>query len=222
MYRARECSDQFYNDAYRQSLGDERHPSALGQEGRHCENEIWPIIGPQIQKVMSRRGHTWQENALVPITRNGRKEEVYWTYGYSPIDHPVAPTGVGGVLVICTETTQTILGARRQEHERQQFAQLFEQSPSFMAKLHGPDHRFDLVNPVYLRLVEVTCHAAARKRTQGRRLDPAAWLDQRTAGVEVTACWLVQRAGHVALHHCSPATLWCALTPDTMWHRSTS
>ena len=39
---------QFYNDAYRQSIGDERHPSALGQEGRQCWDEIWPIIGPQI------------------------------------------------------------------------------------------------------------------------------------------------------------------------------
>jgi len=144
---------QFYNDAYRQSIGDERHPSALGQEGRQCWDEIWPIIGPQIEKVMSGRGYTWQENALVPITRNGRKEDVWWTYSYSPIDDPVAPTGVGGVLVVCTETTQLVLGARRLEHERRQFAQLFELSPAFMAKLTGPEHRFELANPACLRLV---------------------------------------------------------------------
>ncbi len=144
---------QFYNDAYRQSIGDERHPSALGQEGRACWDEIWPIIGPQIEKVMSGRGFTWQENALVPITRNGRKEDVWWTYSYSPIDDPVSPTGVGGVLVVCTETTQLVLGARRMEHERRQFAELFELSPSFMAKLAGPEHRFELANPAYMRLV---------------------------------------------------------------------
>jgi len=144
---------QFYNDAYRQSIGDERHPSALGQEGRQCWDEIWPIIGPQIEKVMSGRGYTWQENALVPITRNGRKEDVWWTYSYSPIDDPVAATGVGGVLVVCTETTQLVVGARRLEHERRQFAELFEQSPSFMAKLSGPQHRFELANPAYMRLV---------------------------------------------------------------------
>jgi PAS domain-containing protein len=144
---------QFYNDAYRQSIGDERHPSALGQEGRQCWDEIWPVIGPQIEKVMSGRGYTWHENALIPITRNGRKEDVWWTYSYSPIDDPVAPTGVGGVLVVCTETTDLIRGASRLAHERGQFAELFEQSPSFMAKLTGPEHRFELANPAYLRLV---------------------------------------------------------------------
>src|ERR1700726_1662133 len=43
---------QFYNDAYRQTMGPERHPSALGQRGRECWAEIWPIIGPQIEQVM--------------------------------------------------------------------------------------------------------------------------------------------------------------------------
>jgi hypothetical protein len=27
---------QFYNDAYHQIMGPERHPSALGQRGRDC------------------------------------------------------------------------------------------------------------------------------------------------------------------------------------------
>lgn len=144
---------QFYNDAYRQSIGSERHPSALGQEGRVCWDEIWPIIGPQIEQVMSGRGATWQENALVPITRNGRREDVYWTYSYSPIDDPVAPTGVGGVLVVCTETTATVQATRRLAMEREQLAQLFEQAPSFMVMLRGPEHRFELANPSYLKLI---------------------------------------------------------------------
>ena len=96
---------QFYNDAYRQSIGPERHPSALGQEGRACWEEIWPIIGPQIEQVMSGRGSTWHENALVPITRHGRREDVYWTYSYSPIDDEAAAHGVGGVLVVCRDVT---------------------------------------------------------------------------------------------------------------------
>src|SRR5260370_11277616 len=44
---------QFYNDAYRQTLGPERHPNALGQGGRECWAEIWDIIRPQIEQVMS-------------------------------------------------------------------------------------------------------------------------------------------------------------------------
>src|SRR6202035_1626316 len=99
---------QFYNDAYRQTMGPERHPSALGQGGRECWAEIWDIIGPQIEQVMSGGGATWHENQLVPVTRHGRVEQVWWTYGYSPIDED---DGVGGVLVVCRDVTKDHLAA---------------------------------------------------------------------------------------------------------------
>jgi PAS domain S-box-containing protein len=99
---------QFYNDAYRQTMGPERHPSALGQRGRDCWAEIWPIIGPQIEQVMSGGGATWHENQMVPVTRHGRLEQVWWTYGYSPIDEA---DGVGGVLVVCRDVTKEHLAA---------------------------------------------------------------------------------------------------------------
>ncbi|HEU0081732.1 MAG TPA: PAS domain-containing protein, partial [Bradyrhizobium sp.] len=99
---------QFYNDAYRQTMGPERHPSALGQRGRECWEEIWPIIGPQIEQVMGGGGPTWHEDQLVPVTRYGRLEQVWWTYGYSPIDED---DGVGGVLVVCRDVTREHLAA---------------------------------------------------------------------------------------------------------------
>src|SRR6267154_2371702 len=99
---------QFYNDAYRQTMGPERHPSALGQGGRECWAEIWPIIGPQIEQVMSGGGATWHENQLVPVTRHGKLEQVYWTYGYSPIDED---DGIGGVLVVCRDVTKDHLAS---------------------------------------------------------------------------------------------------------------
>lgn len=99
---------QFYNDAYRQTMGPERHPGALGQRGRECWAEIWDIIGPQIDQVMSGGGATWHENQLVPVTRHGRLEQVYWTYGYSPIDQDDA---IGGVLVVCRDVTKEYLAA---------------------------------------------------------------------------------------------------------------
>ena len=99
---------QFYNDAYRQTLGPERHPSALGQSGRECWAEIWDIIGPQIEQVMSGGGATWHENQLVPVTRHGRLEQVYWTYSFSPIDED---DGVSGVLVVCRDVTEDVLAA---------------------------------------------------------------------------------------------------------------
>ena len=104
----------FYNDAFSQSLGPERHPSILGQRGAVAWDEIWPIIGHQIETVMRGEGAYWRENELVPITRHGRREDVYWTYSYSPIDDDDAAGGVGGVLVLCNETTRQVLADARQ------------------------------------------------------------------------------------------------------------
>jgi two-component sensor histidine kinase len=93
---------QFYNDAYRATMGPERHPSALGARGRECWDEIWDIIGPQIEHVMTGRGSTWNVDHLVPVTRHGRREDVWWTYSYAPID---LDGKVGGVLVVCNDVT---------------------------------------------------------------------------------------------------------------------
>jgi len=115
---------QFYNDAYRQTMGPERHPSALGQAGRDCWAEIWHIIGPQIEQVMTGGGATWHENQLVPVTRHGRLDQVYWTYGYSPIDEG---DGIGGVLVVCRDVTKDYLAAaalREREAELARVQQL--------------------------------------------------------------------------------------------------
>ena len=141
-----------YNDAYSRSIGPEMHPGSLGLPAAQVWGEIWDIIGPEIEHVMSGRGATWHENALVPITRHGRREEVYWTYSYSPIDDEDSPTGVGGVLVVCTETTRAVLAEQRVTAEAARLRQLFEQAPSFMCTLKGPRHIFEFVNSAHRRL----------------------------------------------------------------------
>lgn len=93
---------QFYNDAYAQTMGPERHPAALGQAGPACWEEIWDIIGPQIGAVMGGRGPTWNEDHLVPVTRYGKRADVWWTYSFSPIEDEY---GVHGVLVVCNDVT---------------------------------------------------------------------------------------------------------------------
>jgi len=135
---------QFYNDAYRKTMGPERHPSALGQHGRECWDEIWDIIGPQIELVMDGRGATWNEDQLVPVTRFGSRQDVWWTYGYSPIDDGVG--GVGGVLVVCNDVTEQHLSNER-------LRSLFQQAPGFVAILAEPDHVFEHVNEAYSELV---------------------------------------------------------------------
>ena len=102
---------QFYNDGYLPSFGRDRHLHALGARGKEFWSDIWSIIGPEVEGVMERGISTWHTDHLVPIFRNGRMQEVYWTYSYSPVLHE--DRSVGGTLVIVQETTSRVLTERR-------------------------------------------------------------------------------------------------------------
>jgi PAS domain-containing protein len=158
---------QFYNDAYRKTMGPERHSSALGQPGRECWHEIWSLIGPQIDSVMAGGPPTWHEDQLVPVTRHGRREDdVWWTYGYSAIRDSA---GIRGVLVVCNDVTKEHLANDelkrlnerlageivRRRHEADRLKVLFQQAPGFMCVLRGLQHVFEFENNAYMRLVGI-------------------------------------------------------------------
>ncbi len=103
----------FYNDSYRLSLGPERHPAMLGAQLRQLWSETWYAMGPQIEGVMSGTSSAWYEDHLVVVTRFGKRDEIYWTYSFSPIDDSGAPNNVGGVLVLCMETTNKVRAERQ-------------------------------------------------------------------------------------------------------------
>lgn len=113
----------FYNDAYRPSLGmDGKHPKAMGQKGAEAWPEIWPIIKPLIDQVLSGGEATWSEDQLIPIYRNGKIEDVYWTFSYSPAyDETEKPAGV---FVTCTENTNKVntLNALSESKDELEFA----------------------------------------------------------------------------------------------------
>ncbi|HEV7559763.1 MAG TPA: ATP-binding protein, partial [Kofleriaceae bacterium] len=67
--------------------------------------------GAQIETVMTRGEPVWFEDALVPIVRNGRMEDVFWTYSYSPAYDDDGR--INGTLVIVTEVTGRVLSGRR-------------------------------------------------------------------------------------------------------------
>jgi len=142
-----------YNDAYSHSLRADKHPAMLGRPGRQAWPEIWHIIGPQIDQVMTGGEATWHENQLVPILRNGVVEELYWTYSYGPIGDDAAPHGVGGVLVLVTETTPQVLARHGLQAAEQRWRSLFDQTPGFVCILRGSEHRFEFTNPRYEQLM---------------------------------------------------------------------
>ncbi len=110
----------FYNDAYRPSLGrNGKHPHILGERAEDTWTEIWPTIKPLIDQVLSGEGATWNEDQLMPIDLNGKLEDVYWTFSYSPVpDESGKPSGV---LVTCYETTQNINSLREIKEREEQF-----------------------------------------------------------------------------------------------------
>ncbi len=144
----------FYNDAYIKTLSAERHPASLGLPAMEVWPEVWDeVVGHQITQVLSGGSATWHENQHMVLRRNGRDEDTYWSYSYGPIDDETAPSGVGGVLVVCSENTEQVLTERRATAERERLSALFEQAPSFMALLRSPEHIFELVNPSFQRLI---------------------------------------------------------------------
>jgi PAS domain S-box-containing protein len=99
---------QFYNDAFI-SLLAERHPTGLGQRAMDCWSDAWQIVGPNLRRVMDDRETVYHEDMVVPIMRDGRMQDIRWTYSYSPI---FGLSGdVAGVLVVCQDITRQVNSA---------------------------------------------------------------------------------------------------------------
>jgi len=117
----------FYNDAYRPSLGsDGKHPSILGMKAEEAWPEIWNFVSPLIRQVMDGGPAIYMKDQLVPIYRNGRMEDVYWTFSYSPVNNESG--NVNGVLVTCFETTGEIKALKRIEESEERFRTMAESS----------------------------------------------------------------------------------------------
>ncbi|WP_051941901.1 sensor histidine kinase [Maribacter forsetii] len=118
----------FYNDAYRPILGTEgKHPTILGLNGKAAWAEIWEDIKPMLEVVTKKGESIWRENLMIPIFRNGRMEDVYWTFSYSPVKDEEGK--VSGVLVIVTETTEAVLAERRLKESERRFREMANLSP---------------------------------------------------------------------------------------------
>ncbi len=100
-----------YNDAYAAMTLGVKHPWALGRPSREVWAEIWPQIGPRIERVLTTGTATWDERLLLFLERSGYSEETYPTFSYSPL----ADDGgrVRGHLCVVTEETARVFGERQ-------------------------------------------------------------------------------------------------------------
>ncbi len=100
----------FCNDAYLPTVGMKRD-WVLGARSDKVWEEIWPDIGPRIQRVLEEGRATWDEGLPLFLERFGFPEESYHTFSYSPIYDDASR--IAGMLCVVTEVTERVIGERR-------------------------------------------------------------------------------------------------------------
>jgi PAS domain-containing protein len=191
-----ELGTMIYNDAYSEFAGG-RHPRLLGSEVR----KGWPEVAAFNDKVMRvglAGGTLAYKDQELTLYRSGAPEQVWMNLDYSPV--PDETGQPAGVIAIVIETTERVLADRRNEAERRRLEQMFEQGPSFMALLEGPDHRFELANPSYMNLIggrDVLGKTVARALPEAVEQGYLALLDKVFASGQALAL----SASHFALQN---------------------
>jgi PAS domain S-box-containing protein len=138
-----------YNDAYSVFAGA-RHPALFGSNVREGWAEIADFNDHVMKVGLSGKTLAYRDQELT-LHRKGYPEQVWMDLDYSPVmDEEGRPAGV---IAIVVETTERVLAERRNKEEFQRLQNLFSQAPTFMAMLSGQDHRFDLINPEYQKLI---------------------------------------------------------------------
>lgn len=138
-----------YNDAYGVMLG-RKHPDALGRPCLDVWSEAQDVLAPLFDRVFEGDSVHMDDIALV-VERHGIREEAHFAFSYTPVRH--ADGSVIGLFTSCTDTTAQVRAERQKVAERDSLRELFRQTPSFMAVLGGQEHRFDLANDAFLKLI---------------------------------------------------------------------
>ncbi|WP_051933462.1 PAS domain-containing protein [Massilia sp. BSC265] len=98
-----------YNQPYVEFLQD-KHPSALGRPFSEVWPELWPQLEPLIARALAGESIYIEDMPLV-MFRNGRHEQTWFTFSYSPI---YADDGrIVGLYGMGTDTTRRVTTERR-------------------------------------------------------------------------------------------------------------
>jgi two-component system sensor histidine kinase VicK len=172
---------QFYNDAYLHILGTDpgsKHPKALGQRGEECWPEIWEVISPLLQGVLTTAKPVYLEDQLIPIYRKGILDEVYWTFSYN-VARDVDGSSAG-ILVVCTETTSKVkyqqeiahgLQAQQALNEELRLTEIALQQANFQLEQRVKDRTSELaaVNSQLIQTQETLQHTVSRLKESNNR-----------------------------------------------------
>ncbi len=101
-----------YNDAFA-ALAGRDHPAALGRPGPAGFSDMWPVVGPDVARVLTAGVATRVDDQALVLHRTEVAEETYWTFAHSPVRGEDGE--VLAVLTATAETTGSVVAERRRE-----------------------------------------------------------------------------------------------------------
>jgi len=153
----------FHNDAYRPILGA-RLSGSLGRPIREIWADIWPDVGPLVDRALSGEG-TWSEDLPLRTSRNGYEETAYFSFSYNPVRDEAG--SVSGIFCACTETTGKVLAERRASAEITLYRQILNSAADYAIIAKDLEGRIASWNEGARRVLgwteeEMLGHSAAR------------------------------------------------------------
>jgi PAS domain S-box-containing protein len=155
-----------YNDAFVPIAG-RKHPDCLGRPAKDVWAEAWSDLKPLFDRVWAGEP-VHMDDITLELDRQGSLEEAHFAFSYTPARRDDGT--VAGLFGVCIEITTQVVANKILASEQERLARLFEQAPTFMALLRGPEHFIELANPRYLALVG---HRPVVGRTVARALPDA-------------------------------------------------
>jgi len=164
-----------YNEAMRPHLST-KHPLSLGQPASEVWKEAWEVIGPQIQCVLNTGFSYSFSDIFLPLLRDGKMVDQYWTYSYSPVFDSKGQ--IVGVLDVAQETTDKVqaLEAERRsrkilERSEDRFRVLIERA-GIGINIGDAAGNLTYINPALLELIGYSKQDVERGKLRWRDLTP--------------------------------------------------
>lgn len=140
---------QLFNDAFRDILGSNKHPNALGISTNETFSEVWDTVSELFNQVKNGDA-VYHKDLRLLLNRSGYPEETFFDFSYSAIKDENDLTK--GILVICNETTDRVISIRNLSESETRFRSLIEEAPIATSLYVGRDLIIEVANEKMLSI----------------------------------------------------------------------